>query len=262
MQLGDLKGGEQPLVLYNWATSTCSQKVRLVLAEKGLGWEDRRIDSNKSENLSDWYLKLNENGVVPTLTHGADVIIDSSVICEYLDEVFPEISLSPKHAVGRAQMRTWRQFFDEIPTPAIRIPSYNRYIRHKWKGLSKEEFDSLVERRTIRKHFYRKMGLDGSTAEEEREAIEKLRETVVRMNRALASTPWLVGDQFTLADVSVIPAIVRMSDIGLGNLWGDLPRVMSWFERVQRRPSFGATFYPGSRYGAEGSHPALEMTEF
>lgn len=249
----------ETLTLYNWPTSTCSQKVRLVLAEKALGFEDRRLDSRRNENLSDWYLKLNENGVVPTLTHGSKVIIDSSVINEYLDEVFPRIPLSPADPYQRARMRAWRQFIDEVPTAAIRIPSYNRYIRHKWRTMPQDEFDALVERRTVRKHFYRNMGRDGSSPEVERDAIEKLRETVVRMDRSLARGPWLIGDRFTLADVSLIPTLVRMFDIGLGQLWQDRPRVAAWFERVQARPSFAMTFYPGSRYGAEGSHPAIAM---
>ena len=130
------------LTLYNWPTSTCSQKVRLVLAEKHLAFTDRRLDSSKSENLSDWYLKLNENGVVPTLAHGNRIVIDSSVITEYLDEVFPDVPLRPLDVYERARMRVWRQFIDEVPTSAIRVPSYNRYIRHKWQNLSQDEFKS------------------------------------------------------------------------------------------------------------------------
>jgi glutathione S-transferase len=49
-----------------------------------------------------------------------------------------------------------------------------------------------------------------------------------------------------------------MADVRLGHLWDDRPRVAAWFERAQQRPSFEKTFYPGSRYGAEGSHPAVE----
>ena len=247
----------ESLTLYNWPTSTCSQKVRLVLAEKSLPFEDRRLDSSKGENLSDWYLKLNENGVVPTLAHGDRIVIDSSVIAEYLDEVFPAVALSPLEAYGRARMRVWRQFIDEVPTPAIRVPSYNRYIRHKWQSMSREQFDAQVEKRTVRKHFYRNMGRDGSSPEEERDAIEKLRETIVRMERALGNSPWLLGEQFTLADIALVPTLVRMSDIGLADVWADKPQVAAWFARVQARPSFAKTFYPGSRYGAAGSHPAL-----
>ncbi len=245
------------LTLYNWPTSTCSQKVRLVLAEKSLPFQDRRLDSSTSENLSDWYLKLNPNGVVPTLAHGANIVIDSSVICEYLDEVFPHVRLSPADAYQRARMRAWRQFIDEVPTAAIRVPSYNRYIRHKWTKLPQAEFDALVEKRTVRKHFYQAMGRGGSGPEEERHSIERLRETVTRMDRALADGPWMVGAQFTLADIALVPTLVRMSDIGLAGVWDGLPRVADWLARVEARPSFAPTFYPGSRYSAPGSHPAL-----
>jgi len=252
-------GPDDTLTLYNWPTSTCSQKVRIVLAEKSLPFVDRRLDSSKSENLSDWYLKLNENGVVPTLTHGSKAIVDSSVIAEYLDEVFPQMKLSPADPYLRARMRAWRQFIDEVPTAAIRVPSYNRYIRHKWKDMSQEEFDALVDKRTVRKHFYRNMGRDGSSEAEEQQSIERLRETVMRMDRALANGPWMVGEQFTLADVALVPTLVRMMDIGLDKVWVDRPRVVDWLERVQARPSFAKAFYPGSRYGAAGTHPALQQ---
>jgi glutathione S-transferase len=207
------------LTLYNWPTSTCSQKVRMVLAEKALPFVDHRLDSSRSENLSDWYLKLNENGVVPTLKHGSRVVIDSTVINEYLEDVFPRVPLVPTDVYRRARM----------------------------------------ERRTVRKHFYRHMGRSGSSADEERDAIEKLRETIVRMERALEHGPWIVGEEFTLADVGLIPTIVRMSDIGLADAWDKRPHVAGWFERMQARPSFAKTFYPGSRYGAAGSHPAVEQ---
>ena len=251
---------DEALTLYNWPTSTCSQKVRIVLAEKALAFEDRRLDSRRSENLADWYLKLNENGVVPTLTHGSRVIVDSSVINEYLDEAFPGTPLVPRDAYQRARMRAWRQFIDEVPTPAIRVPSYNRYIRHKWQTMPQQEFDALVEKRTVRKQFYRNMGRGGSSPADEENAIERLRDTIARMDRSLANGAWLIGEQFTLADVSLIPTLVRMSDIGLGELWEDRPLVASWYARAQARPSFAATFYPGSRYGAQGSHPALQAS--
>ncbi len=99
--------------LYNRLTSTCSQKVRMCLAEKHLDYDDIWIDGNKKENLSPEYLKLNPNGVVPTMVHDGKVIIDSSVICEYLDEVFPHPSLSPNDPVERAQMRAWMRFAEE-----------------------------------------------------------------------------------------------------------------------------------------------------
>ena len=87
--------------LYHAPQSTCSQKVRICLAEKGLEWIDHRVNLAKNENLTPEYLALNPNGVVPTLVHDGEPIIDSSVICEYLDEVFPVNSTTPPDALGR-----------------------------------------------------------------------------------------------------------------------------------------------------------------
>ncbi len=69
------------------------------------------------------------------------------------------------------------------------------------------------------------------------------------MDEAIAEKgPWLMGAQFTLADVLVMPTIDRMADLGLSTIWeGQYPRVGEWYERLQARPAFQATYYPGSR---------------
>jgi glutathione S-transferase len=70
------------LTLYNAAHSTCSQKVRICLAEKKLPFKNVKLDISKAkEHLRPEYLKINLNGVLPTLVDAYDIIIDSSVIC-------------------------------------------------------------------------------------------------------------------------------------------------------------------------------------
>ena len=145
------------LKLFNFPQSTCSQKVRLVLWEKGIEFTDQAINSKKQEHLSSWYLNLNPHGVVPTLQHEKAVIIDSSVIIEYLDEVYPEVSLTPSNAIGRAHMRKWLRYFEEVPTPAIRVPSFNQYLSKRFDKLSDDQFEDFVDNHPIRKQFFKKM---------------------------------------------------------------------------------------------------------
>ncbi|MEK9738457.1 MAG: glutathione S-transferase N-terminal domain-containing protein, partial [Euryarchaeota archaeon] len=57
------------LELYNAAHSTCSQKVRMCMHEKGLSWKEHLLDLGRKEQLDPQYLELNPNGVVPTLVH-------------------------------------------------------------------------------------------------------------------------------------------------------------------------------------------------
>ncbi|MDB5410239.1 MAG: hypothetical protein JWL84_5151 [Rhodospirillales bacterium] len=235
------------LELYNFPQSTCSQKVRLVLAEKGLAFTDRRLNAARGEHLTPEYLRLNPNGVVPTLIHDGDPIIDSSVINEYLDEVFPAVPLRPAEPKARARMRAWRQYIDEVPTPAIRPPSFNFFIVQNYAGMSDGQFAALAERLPLRKHFYQRMGRGGFGEADIAEAIEKLEASLRRMEAALAEGPWLNGGDYSLADVSITPTIVRMEDLGLAHRWDDKKHVAGWYERVQMRPAFAATYYPGAR---------------
>ncbi|HEV2571200.1 glutathione S-transferase family protein [Methylocella sp. CPCC 101449] len=235
------------LELYHAPISTCSQKVRLVLAEKNLPWKGHTIVFANGDHVKRDYLKLNPNGVVPTLIDGGDPIIDSSVINEYLEDVYPQISVRPKDAKACARMRAWRQYIDEVPTPAIRPPSFNAYFVPIWAKMTDEQFEAYADRLPLRKHFYKKMGRTGFSEQDIAEALEKLRQTLERMERSLTLGPWLNGDDYTLADVSITPTIVRMEDLGLSSMWSDLPKVTDWYDRIRLRPNFDVAYMPGSR---------------
>ena len=100
------------LELYHHFLSTCSQKVRLVLAEKDLEYESHWIDLMAGEQHDPEYVKLNPNHVVPTLVHDGRVLIESTLINEYVDDAFPEPSLRPADPVARHAMRLWTKRCD------------------------------------------------------------------------------------------------------------------------------------------------------
>ncbi len=182
-----------------------------------------------------------------TLIDDGDPVTDSSVINEYLEDVYPEVSLRPKDHKGAARMRAWRQYIDEVPTTAIRPPSFNAFIVRLWSHMTDEEFYNYTERLPLRKHFYRKMGKNGFGKADIDEALDKLAQSLARMEQALANGPWLIGDQYTLADVSITPTLVRMEDIGLSHMWKNSPLVTEWYARIKDRPNFAVAYMPGSR---------------
>ena len=245
------------LVLYNAKQSTCSQKVRLCLAEKGLDFEEHILDLFSGDQLKPEYLSINPNGVVPTLVHDGQPIVDSSVIAEYLDDVFPEISVRPKDSVQMASMRAWMRFFEEVPAPAIRVPSYNNVFLRNFNGMSDEEFKAFGEAKPLRKQFFLKMGRTGYPPEEVDQALERLQLTVDRMALTLQNSPWLAGESYSLADMSIVPVIARMNDIGLAKLWRDVPAVVAWFDRVRDRASYAQAFYPGAMLSEQ--YPELNL---
>ncbi len=91
--------------LYNAPQSTCSQRVRFVLNAKKLAFEEVKLNLLDGDQLKPEYLKLNPNGVVPTLDHDGAIVTDSTVITEYLDEVVPGNTFTPEDPVLRARMR-------------------------------------------------------------------------------------------------------------------------------------------------------------
>lgn len=235
------------LHLYHSPYSTCSQKVRLALFEKGLPFEKTELHFWKGEHLSPKYLEINPNGVVPSLVHDGAPVIDSSVIVEYLDEVYPEHSLSPDTPLERARMRAWLRYLEEVPTVAIRVPSFNRVFVGLREDLTPDQLEQEAEKRPLRKKFYQDMGRKGFGKDRYDASLDQLKQTIARMEAALEAQDWLCGDKMTLADICVIPTIDRMQDLGLSDLWDDAPNVSRWWAAVQARDSFQQTYYPGTR---------------
>ena len=235
--------------LYNAPQSTCSQRVRYTLHAKGQPFEEHKLDLFSGDQLKPDYLAINPNGVVPALIHDGQPVIDSAVIMEYLDDVLPDIApLRPREPVRAARMRAMVRFVDEVPTPAIRVPSYNLAFLPHFRSMSEDAFRALADSKPLRREFLLKMGRTGFPQAEMDEALGRLRRGVERMDGWLAEEggPWLMGTEMTSADVAIMPVIVRMADINLDGLWAERPRVAEWLERIRASESFAATYYHGS----------------
>jgi glutathione S-transferase len=221
----------------------------LCLAEKGLDYESKLVNLATNEHLTPEYLELNPNGVVPTLIHDGEVITDSGVICEYLEEVFPSTRMLPERASERAVVRAWCRYIDEVPTAAIRVPSFNMAFLPRYDDLDDATFQKeQADVRPIRKHFYEKMGRKGFDKTEVDAAMTQFTSTLERMENRLADNQWLSGDVFGMADIIALPLVDRMDDLNFANLWEDaFPAVTDWFQRSRARASFEKAFYVKSR---------------
>ena len=77
---------------------------------------------------------------------------------------------------------------------------------------------------------------------------------------AASGGPWLLGKAITLADVSLMPALVRMADLGLATAWKDMPRVARWYDAIRAHPAFKPTYYPGSLLTERFPHLREKLT--
>jgi len=233
--------------LYNAPQSTCSQRVRFVLNAKKLPFDEVKLNLLEGDQLKPDYLKLNPNGVVPTLDHDGAIVIDSMVITEYLDEVAPDYSFTPEDPVARAHMRALMHFIDEMPAAAVRVPTFNLAFLPSFQRMQREAFVAMAESKPLRREFMLTMGQTGFPKQEMDAALARLRRTYERMDREIERSggPWLLGKEITLADVAVMPSLIRIHDLGKPD-WQDLPRVVTWFDNIRAQPAFTPTFYHGS----------------
>lgn len=230
--------------LYHNALSTCSQKVRLVMAEKGIDFTSHDVNLVAGEQHAPDYAKLNPNHVVPTLVHDGRVLIESSLINEYLDEVFTEVPLRPADPAGRHALRLWVKRIDEKVHPAAGILTYA--IGARVAMLSQPEEVRRANLESIpdpARRAARQSVLDhGVAAPEFAGALSRFVEMLDALEHDLASQDWVSGDSFGLADAAVLPYVLRLDHLAMTPLLSPeaRPRTAEWYDRVRSRASFAA----------------------
>jgi glutathione S-transferase len=230
------------LTLYEFGNSVCCQKVRLTLSLKNLEWQSVQVNLFKSEQYEEKYLKLNPKGVVPTLVHDNRSVVESTLICEYLDDIYPTPKLTPQDPYLKSQMRIWSKLVDEGLHEGISEISFSAMFREKMKNMTPAEREVRLRNVGDQKRYDRFQ----STFEKGVEspfvgyAIQAYDRAFVLLESALShDQPWILGQELTLADVNLIPYVARLHFLDLLNVWlEDQAHIKKWWTRVQELPQF------------------------
>jgi glutathione S-transferase len=235
------------LTLYKFGNSICTQKVMITLAEKGAAYETVHVDLFRNEQYAPAYLRINPKGVVPSLVDGGKVVIESTVICEYLDETIPAPPLAPRDAHARARMRLWSKAVDEGLFEATRELSFSAMFRERMRGMTEEQrqgrFRNVGD--PVKRARFMSAYADGVESPYVYEGIAAFEKAFANMEEDLAGKPgapggpWLLGDALTLADIALMPFVARLDYLTLLPVWtADRPNVQAWWQRSQALPSF------------------------
>lgn len=226
-------------LLHDW-DSLQSMKVRMCLYEKGLAWKSRIIALTRFEHLAPAYLAINPQGLVPALVDGEHVITESSIIDEYLDDAYPIPALRPSDPLGRARMRAWARYQDEVVHPAVRPATFQLMIKPRFAAMSRDEVEHLVagHPRPDRAAAYRDWATGEVDVEAVRAAIERMRGIVSRMEATLTRSLWLAGEDLSLADIAMASFVDRVESLRLQRLWSERPMVQRWIAALKARPAY------------------------
>lgn len=230
------------LELYHSINSVCAQKVRIVLAEKGLSC-DEHLMTLAGDQFEPAYMKLNPNGVVPTLIHDGRVVVESSVILYYLDEAFPEKPLMPKDPYERATVRLYNKLIDEYVHNSCAVLSFATAFRGRLARMSLEAREAELNKSPLKKRTEFKLDVTvrGLESRFVAEAVEYHEKLLSRMEESLEHGRFLAGEGYSLAEAGVIPYIFRLEVLRLAKMWDKRPRVAAWWDHIRQRPSTQTT---------------------
>ena len=229
--------------LYHNDMSTCAQKVRLTLAEKNLNWDSHHMDLRKGDTRTPEYKKLNPGAVVPTLIDNGQIICESTVIMEYLDDAYPDLSVRPKNPLKRARVRAWIKKLDEGLHAAVGTISGTVAFRHQMMaGRTKEEVIAFIN--LIPEPERRERSMDttfnGIESHYFRPAIKQWDSIFSELEAALEKNSWLTGNTYSLADIAYTPYITRMDHLQFMGLFKNRPKTLDWYDRIKSRPNYSA----------------------
>ena len=191
------------IVLHSYRRCPFAIRVRMCLEEKELKYT---IKEEKLSALSAELLHLHPEGKVPLMIHGPNVIYESSIITEYLDEAFPSVRLMPEGPALRAQVRLQTYVCNTIYKPDL--DSY----KYGWDDLSGSDRNSLLSR---------------------------LKNYLESLDRSIERWKYLVCDTLTLADIHVFPFYRQLQRTQKAVL--DLSPYTSlneWSGQMSLKPSF------------------------
>ena len=232
------------LELYHHGSSACAAKVRFALAEKQLPWTGHYLDILAGEQFSPAFLAINPKGVVPVLVHDGAIVAESTVICEYLEDAFPAAPLYPSTALARAEVRRWTKAVDEELHPACSALTYAVSHRHTILRRGAGRFEAFMAQgpadgaaaRALKWQWIQQ----GLEAPGVADMLRRYDACLHKMEAALRSREWLVGECLSMADVAMAPYVNRLAALSMEPLWsaGRLPQVEGWFGRISARPGF------------------------
>lgn len=223
------------LHLYHGAISNCSMRVRITLIEKGLDWESHHLDLKKKENISDDYFGINPNGLVPTLVDNGVVHIESNDIIDYLDETYAD---PPLRAADNDAMMEWLHLAAAIHVPACKpyVYAYKMGKQLKKTAAEQEKYDALQKNEEL-KSFHAKHAGDKSFSTSDLDKAKAiLGACFAKLEMTLEGRTWIIGDQYTLADISWIPLHFVLD--GCGYPFEKFPNISRWAASFREKPSF------------------------
>jgi glutathione S-transferase len=196
------------LIVYGFTASTYVRTVRLLLAEIGAEYTLESVNIFNGESQSPDYLAKHPFGKIPTLEVDGELLYETAAITQYLDAVLANHQYSPTAPMRQARMRQILGIIDSY----LYAPAIGTIVVQRLTGNSDEA----------------KMAAAIPVAAKALEAIESL----------VAPSPYLLGQDITIADFYLIPIFVYLSQTPeFAQLTAQTPKLLAWWDTASQLPN-------------------------
>jgi len=229
--------------LLHFQASSCSQKVRILLAEKRIPWTSHPINLTRFENTTPWFLGINPRGVVPVLVHDGSVHVESNDILAYLDETLPSSArpFFPQNEDERQLVAESLNLENNLHidlrtiTMGVLVP-HALAVKPPKRLAAYEKHGAPDASRAKDIAWWRAFSANGVTAAQVRDSFGAFQSAFEGLDARLQNASWLIGDRISVLEIAWFISIRRL--VLAGYPLGRHPHLLRHYERLRRRPSF------------------------
>lgn len=233
------------LELYHWEPNAESAKAMICLKEKGVEFTSRYVDILELEQYSARFLAVNPAGQVPVLIHDGNVLIDSTLITEYIEEAFPEPLLAPRDARGWYETLCWGKYVEYNLDTSVSTLGWYEVMAPKMKQRDQDKLKAAVESIPVaeRKAAWQAAMSDSRNEDQLENSRRKIGLAVNRIEETLSNSDWLQGDAYSIIDIDAFSLVRTLPQLVPDMVNPDsTPGILDWLDRINERPAVKDTF--------------------
>ena len=234
------------LDLYHWEPNTFALKVLIALHEKNVPFTSHYVDFLNFEQYAlpfagQTEVAHNPELDGPILVSNGVAMTESFFVAHFVDETSAEKPLRPACAYGRWDVLHWARFMNEVMGPAVSTLGAKRYLVPALAARDRAAIEAAIARMPTeeQKAGWRIALNDGYTGELLADCRRKAGIGVNKVEAALADSEWLLGLNFSLADIDAFSIVDPLSDLA-PELIAAAPKTKAWLKRIAARPSVKA----------------------
>ncbi|KAF4373080.1 glutathione S-transferase TCHQD isoform X1 [Cannabis sativa] len=232
--------------LYHHPYSLNSQRVRLALEEKGIDYTSHHVNPITGKNMDASFFRMNPSAKIPVFQNGSHIIFDTIEIIQYVERIAlvslgtDNIMCSSREVIEWMQkIQEWKpKFFTLVHIPDKYRQYVSKFIRRVIIARMAESPDLAGAYHSKLREAYEtddKMKKPDIASQDKEHLIRLLDDIEAQLNE----TAFLAGEEFTMADVMLIPVLARLVLLNLEEEYiGSRPNIAEYWTLVQQRPSY------------------------